>query len=324
MRIGKITENALKRSVLKQIRTEFKNVESAAVGSDCAFSNERKVFSAVATVTEDIDDKGFYAAIKAINSLLAQGIKPDHITLSILLSADADEKELKTIVADAISACRLCETVYAGGHTEVSSVVNRSVVTASAVGYRQDENMTLDRVPRAGQALLVTKWIALEGTAMLATRKKNELATRYPVPFVDGAAAFRELMDIRPEAGDILARSDCAVHDVSTGGILAALWEFAERAKCGLKVDLKKIPIRQETVEICEFFGLNPYMLKSGGALLLSSDDGEGLKNELSAKGINAEIIGYLVEGNDRLIINDEDESFLQLPQSDEILKILG
>jgi hydrogenase maturation factor len=89
-------------------------------------------------------------------------------------------------------------------------------------------------------------------------------------------------------------------------------------------VDLKKIPIRQETVEICEFFGLNPYMLKSGGALLLSSDDGEGLKNELSAKGINAEIIGYLVEGNDRLIINDEDESFLQLPQSDEILKILG
>ncbi len=324
MRIGKITENALKRSVLKQIRTEFKNVESAAVGTDCAFSNEKKVFSAVATVSEDIDDKGFYAAVKAANSLLAQGIIPDHIELGILLPADALEQELKTIVADAIKGCRICDTVYAGGHTEVSGVVNRSVVTAAAVGYRRNENMTLDRAARAGQSLLVTKWIALEGTAMLAAGRRDELISRYPVPFVDGAAAFRELLDIRPEAKELLGRSDCAVHDVSTGGILAALWEFAERAGCGLKVDLKKIPIRQESVELCEFFGLNPYMLKSGGALLISCDDAEGLKNNLMALGINAEIIGRLVEGNDRIIVNDEDESFLQLPQSDEILKILG
>ncbi len=324
MRIGKITENALKRSVFKQIRTEYKNMESAAVGTDCAFSNEKDVFSSVCSVHVDIGDKGFYAAARAANALIAQGIHPDHVTLSILLPTTAEEKEIKDTVADAIEGCRICDTVIAGGHTEVTGAVSRTVVTATAVGHRTGGETMIDRNPAPGQALVVTKWIGLEGTAMLSSMKKNELATRYPIPFIDGAAAFRKYMDIRTEAEVIGAMPSCCVHDISGGGVLAALWEMSSRAKCGLKADLKKIPIRQETIEICEFFGLNPYQLASGGSLLLACDDGERAVHELEARGINAGIIGFLEEGNDRVIINDEDRSFLQLPQADEILKILG
>ena len=119
MRVGKITENALKRWVLKQIRTEYKGIESAAVGTDCAFSYEKKTFSAIYPVTENISDPGFFAVMKAANSLIAQGIKPDHVALSILLPADAEEKVLKKIVADALRACRMCGTVYSGGKGRV-------------------------------------------------------------------------------------------------------------------------------------------------------------------------------------------------------------
>ena len=161
MRIGKITENALKRSVLKQIRTEYKGIESAAVGSDCAFSKEKKTFSAICPVTADISDPGFYAAIKASNSLIAQGIEPDHVALSILLPADAEEKTLKQVVNDAILAARTVGTTYAGGHTEVTAAVKRPVVTASAVGTYEGGKETLWPKPHAGQSLVVTKWIAL-------------------------------------------------------------------------------------------------------------------------------------------------------------------
>ena len=95
MRIGKITENALKRSVLKLLRTEYKDVKSAAVGSDCAFSANKEAFSTVSGVTADTRDPGFYAAAKALIGLFSQGITPDHVSLSVMLPANAQEQMVK-------------------------------------------------------------------------------------------------------------------------------------------------------------------------------------------------------------------------------------
>ena len=178
MRIGKITENALKRSILKKIRTEYKDMKSAAVGSDCAFSDDGRCFSTVCPVTADISDGAYYAVVKAINALVAQGVRPDHFTLAILLPADAQEVLLKSIVGDAIEAGRYLDVLYAGGHTEVTTAVTRPVITANAVGYSD----AVPAVPQAGQALVVAGWIALEGTAILAHEKRSDLVTRYPVP----------------------------------------------------------------------------------------------------------------------------------------------
>lgn len=322
MRIGKITENALKRSVLKLLRTEYKDVKSAAVGSDCAFSSNEDAFSAVSTVTADISDPGFYAVMKAQTALFSQGITPDHVTVSIMLPADAEEKMVKDIVKGAISAAKRCDVPYAGGHTEVTDAVSRALVTATAVAGKSEENLTLSK-PEAGDDLVITKWIALEGTSMLAAERKENLSSRYPIPFIEEAERFKELLDIRAEAAVAVESSVSAIHDISSGGIYASLWEMSERAGCGLEVDLRKIPVRQETIEICEFFEINPYQLLSGGALLLATKDGESLVKKLEDKGIPAIVVGVLKEGNDKIIINGEEKRYLESPQSDEIHKVL-
>jgi hydrogenase maturation factor len=359
MRIGKITENALKRSVLKQIRTQYKNMKSAAVGSDCAFSNNKEIFSQVSPVTADVLGGAYYAVMKAAGSLISQGIEPDHFTLSVLLPAEAEEKELKQIVGDALEAGRILDIPYAGGHTEVTTAVIRPVITAAIAGKRKlSEDGSgyalpdlCDVKPQPGWALIITKWIALEGTAILAGERKDELVTRYPVPFVEGAMAFKELMDVRPEMAALErtvaagAANDAkrggaegtanaaemtgltgniAVHDLSQGGVMAALWEMAERAGCGLEADLKAIPIRQETIEVCEKLGANPYLLTSGGSLLIATSSEERVMTELAAGGINAAVIGYLREGNDRILRNDDEARFLEMPQADEIHRVLG
>ena len=322
MRIGKITENALKRSVLKLLRTEYKDVKSAAVGSDCAFSSNKEAFSAVSTVTADISDPGFYAVMKAQTALFSQGISPDHVTVSIMLPVDAEEKMVKDIVKGAISAAKRCDVPYAGGHTEVTDAVSRALVTATAVAGKSEENLTLSK-PEAGDDLVITKWIALEGTSMLAAERKENLSSRYPIPFIEEAERFKELLDIRAEAAVAVESSVSAIHDISSGGIYASLWEMSERAGCGLEVDLRKIPVRQETIEICEFFEINPYQLLSGGALLLATKDGESLVKKLEDKGIPAIVVGVLKEGNDKIIINGEEKRYLESPQSDEIHKVL-
>ena len=326
MRIGKITENALKRSVLKPIKTEFKSMTSAAVGTDCAFSNDKKTFTTVCPYVENSSDAGYYAVFKAVNGIVCQGLVPDQVNVSILLPESAEEPELKKIISDAIEAARICKVTYTGGHTEVTTAVNRPVVTATCVGIQEEgsDSALFDKKARAGQELVITKWVALEGTAMLAKEKFEELTGKYPVPFIDDARSFKKFMDVREEMAIALKAGISQAHDLSNGGVFAGLWEMAQKAGCGLKVDLKKIPLRQETVEICEFFEINPYQLLSGGALLFATDSGERLVADLEEHGIPAAIVGTLEDSNDKIIVNFDETRFLELPQADEIHKVLS
>lgn len=109
-------------------------------------------------------------------------------------------------------------------------------------------------------------------------------ATRYPSRMIDEAAGFERFLSIIPEAATARKSGVCGIHDVSQGGIFGALWEMANGAGVGLEIDLKKLPVRQETIEICEFYDLNPYELSSGGCLLMTTEDGNGLAAALKGK----------------------------------------
>ena len=113
------------------------------------------------------------------------------------------------------------------------------------------------------------------------------------------------------------------MHDVTEGGIFGALWEMAEASDIGLEIFLKKIPVKQETIEICEFFGINPYELISSGCMLIAAKDGTGLVHELEKAGIYAVLIGKATKGKDRLLFNEEEKRFLEPPKADELYKVI-
>jgi hydrogenase maturation factor len=113
-----------------------------------------------------------------------------------------------------------------------------------------------------------------------------------------------------------------AMHQITSGGILAALWELAEASKVGLEVDLKKMTIRQETVEICEFCHLNPYQLTSAGSVLLVVERGEELVQKYTELGIQASLLGKTTVDTARVILGGEEKRFLDKPRMDELLKI--
>ena len=178
---------------------------------------------------------------------------------------------------------------------------------------------------RPGQELIVTRWIALAGTALIADRYEEELKKRFPFSLVDAAKRFAD-SDSAPDEAQVAARcfGGCALYALSQGGILGALWEAAEQAKVGLEVDLRRIPIRQETVEICEYFDVNPYYLYSAGALLIGTDHAGELTETLIGAGIPAAVIGHVIPGRKRIIRNGEKESCLNRPQPDEWCRRFG
>ena len=77
---------------------------------------------------------------------------------------------------------------------------------------------------------------------------------------------------------------------------------MAEASEVGLEADFRKVPIRQETIEVCEIFDLNPYKLQANGAVLIGIRGGEALVQRLRNEGFMAEVIGQTNSGNDRLL----------------------
>jgi hydrogenase maturation factor len=211
-----------------------------------------------------------------------------------------------------------------GGHTEVTAVVNQPVISVCGVGKVKEGHLVSTGGARAGMDILVTKWIGIEGTSILAKEKEKELCERFPAPFVEKAKELDRYISVLSEAAVAVKSGVSAMHDVTEGGIFGALWEMAEASGVGLEIDLKKIPIRQETVEVCEYFGINPYELISSGCMLMAAEDGNTLVRQLEKEGIPATVIGKAVEGNDRVILNGDEKRFLEQPKTDELYRALA
>ncbi|MCD7865119.1 MAG: AIR synthase family protein [Clostridiales bacterium] len=325
MKNGKLPENILKRSVLRQFHTERDDVLIGA-GADCAAVRmngyEAAVFSTDPVIwMEDADAKRVVHAV--CNDLACSGAQPVGLLLTALLSSDTEEADMRRMVQLTEAECESIGVQILGGHTEITSAVNRPVISVSGIGKVCEDQMVFSGKVQPGEDILVTKWIGLEGTARIARRREQELRQRYPSYMVADSAAFDRYISVLPEAALAAKHGVTAMHDVSEGGIFGALWEMAECSGVGLEIDLKKIPVRQETIEICNFFDINPYQLVSGGSMLMAAPDGDSLARELVVAGIPSAVIGKAMPGNDRVIINDGERRFLERPGPDEIHKMI-
>ena len=349
MKIGRVSENIYKRSILQQIKTKRKEVLiGAGPGEDCAvfsFSedsvpdkNDGSVIiscvreSVVRTNTKTAE--GFrdcsleavpvgYLLTGCVNELAAHGAEAAAVSLSILIPLDAEEETLKVVMADAEAFCAKLGIQIAQARGRITSAATEPVVTVTAYGKCRVEaaqavSHTV-KAARPGHDIVVSKWIGLEGTAILAERCRESLLERFPTWLTEEAAGFDRYLSTVPEAAVAMKSGVCALHNVSEGGILAALWELAEGAGVGLTIDLKKLPIRQETVEICNYCNRNPYELLSGGCLLMTGEDGAGLAAALGAAGIPAAVVGRITDSNDRLILNEDEVRYLDRPHMDSI-----
>ena len=331
MKKGKASESVLKRSVFKYISIPGTVKKGAAIGSDCAFlewEEEKRaeiVNKALAvstqTVTFPVTDAATLAIYASINNLAAGGSKAEAVTLAITLPEAEEESRLKELMKQAQEVCKALNISIVGGHTEAVPQVHGTIVTATALGRTLPGEFI--RGPKEGLDVVMTKWAGLEGTMLLAGEKEEELLTRYPMRILSEAKGLKKYLPVIPEAAIALKSGVYTMHDVRGGGVFGALWELSRSMNVGLTIDLKKIPMKQETIEICEFYELNPYELLSGGSLLIAVKEGEKLVDELAKENIPAAVIGKTTGGNDKVLLSEDEVRFLEPAKPDELYKIL-
>ncbi len=326
MKAGKVPESVLKRSIIKQIKTKRPEIlVGAAVGEDCAVvSLEEDEVYVMSTdpITGTSHEVGSLAVNVTANDIASSGAEVIGVMLSVLLPEGTEEEELKTIMKQVEETCHELNIQTIGGHTEVTRVVNQPVLTVTGIGKVKKDAYVTTGGARPGDDVVVTKWIGLEGTSIIAREKEDRLKERFSDAFREKAAGFIKYLSVVPEAAVAVRHGVTAMHDVTEGGIFGALWEVAQASGVGLRIDLKSIPVRQETVEVCEIFGISPYQLISSGSMLITTHDGHELVRKLKEEGINAAVIGKAVEGNDRILVNDDEIRYLEPPGPDELYKI--
>ena len=326
MKVGKVSETVLKRSIIKQIHTKRDEVLlGAGVGEDCAavkLSPGEIFVISTDPITGTVKDVGMLAIQITANDLASSGAEPVGVMLTVLLPEEIEEEDIREMMRQVEEACAHFHIQVMGGHTEVTRAVTQPVISVTGVGKVREDRLVSTAGAKPGQDILVTKWIGIEGTSIIAKEKEKELLERFSQAFVDTAKGFDQYLSVLPDSRIAVEHGVSAMHDVTEGGIYGALWEVAEASGIGLEIDLKAIPIRQETIEICEYFELNPYYLISSGCMLMAADQGHDLVRKLEAAGIPAAVIGKATDGKARRIWNGGEESYLERPKTDELYKI--
>lgn len=328
MKVGKVPESVLKRSILKQIHTKREEVLIGAdVGEDCAilaFEEEEAVVMSIDPITGTVQDIGRLAVQVTANDIASAGAEPVGIMISALFPESVTEEEIRHIMQQAEETCAGLHIQICGGHTEVTKAVNQPVLTVSGIGKVKKRNIIRTGSAKPGQDVVVSKWIGLEGTSILAKEKEALLLRKFPAYLVKEAKEFDRFLSVVPEAATAVKSGVRAMHDVTEGGIFGALWELAESSGVGLEIDLKKIPVKQETIEICNYLDVNPYELISSGAMLMTADNGHDLVRALEKEEIPASVIGKVTDSNDRVVVNEEERRFLEPPGTDALYKALA
>ena len=177
---------------------------------------------------------------------------------------------------------------------------------------------------KPGDELVVACPVALKGTSVIAKNKKDKLAERFSAGFIQNCVSLWDAYGAGSIVWKIAQEADAsALYAMGEGGFLSALWKMAEASQVGLEMDFTKVPIRQETIEICEIFDINPYKLNARGAILIGIPAGEALVQELHRQGMMAAVIGQTNDGNDRMLYYNGNGRYLERPAKDEIYKVL-
>ncbi len=316
MKTGKLSESTLKRAVIKTIkyRDRKRSEIACGVGIDATridVSDWGKMIVATETIAGPIDKIYNRAIIHACNNVYASGGKVEAVSLAFTLPDYVKEKHIRQIMDDIANYCKEKGIIINGGHTEVSSYVSEPVVTVTAYG-RALVDLSYKNVT-AGMDIVMSKAIGLEATVLLA--EKEELKERFSPSYIDKGKRYIDYLGIDSEAAVAIKHGVAAMHDVSESGIFGALWEMGEAGNFGLSVNLKDINVYQETIEFCEYYNYNPYIISSGGCLLMVTNNGEELVNSLENEGIPAFVIGKVTDVKDKVVVNEDENRYLEPPR---------
>lgn len=327
MELGKLPNDVLEKIVISNIKNRRKEIlVGAAIGKDSAIVDFGEEVCVISTdpITGATKDLGSLAIHISCNDVATSGAEPLGVLLTILAPPETTMEDIENIMIDASKAAKEINIEIMGGHTEITDGVNRIIISSTVIGKQKKTKLPDISDIKVGDKVLVTKYIGIEGTSIIAKELEDELKDKIGEKNLKEAQSLANMISVVKEGiicGEIGVKY---MHDITEGGIFGAIWEAAKAINKGIKVKEDLIPVKEITREIGTLLNIDIYRLISSGSMLIIADDKKlsKIREELSKNGIKVTVIGEVVESN---ILLEKNGGIIEIepPSSDELYRVL-
>ncbi len=328
---GKVPSDALRRLVFNRLGVPTERILSGpGVGEDAAVieMGDRVLVVKGDPITGAEGSIGWLSVHVNANDIASTGARPLWFVCIALLPEGADESILDNIMEDIHAACTEVGASLVGGHTETTPGLDRPILTGFMMGEAERDGYVTTGGAKPGDLIILTKGAGIEGTAVIASDLRDHLRGKVDPGVIERGAAMIRWISVVPEAMKAVeAGPPNSLHDPTEGGLINGLWEMAEAAGVGLRVNQASIPVPDETRLICGALGVDPLRLLGSGALIITAqpDEADKILEALREEGISSSVIGEvrpLSEG--RTLIDEEGNHVpIEAVEQDEIYRIL-
>jgi hydrogenase expression/formation protein HypE len=329
---GKVPTKVLEEIVLKNLGAKRKDVIlNPSVGEDAAIVKAGTTILAISSdpITGAENWLGWLAVHVSANDIATRGIQPRWFNSIILLPKNSTTKLIEEICTQMDKAARQLNVSITGGHCEITPGIKHPIVAGCAVGVAENGRYITTGGAKIGDLIILTKGTGIEGTAILASDRKQELIKILDKNFVKKAENFFEKISVVKDALIAFRTGGVtAMHDPTEGGVAGGLHELADAANVGFQVYEEKIFIPDETRKICMHFKIDPLQLISSGSLLIVAEENKTDKiiNNLSRNDVQCSLIGEITEPTlgRNLVRKTGEKTRLNRPVSDQLWTALA
>jgi hydrogenase expression/formation protein HypE len=318
---GKIPIDILKEVVFKNLGAQRNEVSlGPAAGIDGAILDvgSKNAVVSMDPITGAVERIGWEAININANDIATFGVEPQFFFSCLLLPEGADSKTVETISTQMHQAALGLGIAIVGGHCESTPGLTKPIVVGCVMGLTEKGKYVTGAGAKSGDKIILTKTAGIEGTAILASDRQEQLMKVLNPTLLENAKGFFSKISVVKDALTAYRTGGVhAMHDPTEGGILNGVHEMADAAGLGVRIFEDKIMIEPETSKICRFYEIDPLQLISSGALLVATEPELATKivERLCEEHIYSDVIGEFNPNPDKRILTKRDNSVEMLPR---------
>ena len=318
---GKIPIDVLKEVVFKNLGAPRREVilgPTAGVDGAVLDVGGKDAIVSMDPITGAVERIGYEAINVNANDVATFGVEPAFFFSCIMLPQNSESSVVDSISVQMNAAARDLGIAIVGGHCESTPGLTSPIVVGCIMGLTEKGKYVTAAGAKSGDKLILTKSAGIEGTAILASDRYDQLSKVFNSAMLETAKGFFSQISIVKDALTAYRAGGVhAMHDPTEGGILNGIHEMADAAGLGIRVYEEKITVEPETTKICRFYEIDPLQLISSGALLIAAEpsSAEKIVEALCLKHIYADVIGEFNPNTNKRILMHRDESAEMLPR---------
>ena len=242
---------------------------------------------------------------------VTSGLKPKFLSIDLNLPMEMTKEQLEIMWDTMHQECERLGISIITGHTARYENCHYPMVGgATVVGIGEKDEYVTPKMARAGDKIIITKGPAIEATGIFATMFPRLIEKEFGHDFSKKAEQIFYKMSVVEDAltavgVGVREEGVTAMHDATECGIWGALYELAQAAGLGVKVEKEQIVVEDGVEEICRYFGLDPYASISEGTLIIACREhkAQQVVEVLSRKGIKSSIVGELTKPEKGMVL---------------------